>query len=43
VYRARGERDAAVRELRKAMEVLADAQPACVWAQRTRAALAEVQ
>ena len=43
VYRARGERDAAVRELAKAMGVFADAEPACVWAQRTRAALAELR
>jgi tetratricopeptide (TPR) repeat protein len=43
VHRARGEEDEAVRQLEKAMLVLENAEPACVWAQRTREALAELR
>jgi pentatricopeptide repeat protein len=43
VHRARGEEDEAVRELQKAMQVFESAEPACVWAQRTREALAELR
>jgi tetratricopeptide (TPR) repeat protein/tRNA A-37 threonylcarbamoyl transferase component Bud32 len=43
VRRERGEEDEAVRELQKAMQVFENAEPACVWAQRTREALAELR
>jgi tetratricopeptide (TPR) repeat protein/tRNA A-37 threonylcarbamoyl transferase component Bud32 len=43
VHRARGEEDEAVRLLERAMRVLENAEPACVWAQRTRQALAALR
>jgi len=43
VYLARGEEDQARRELEKAMQVFENAEPACVWAERTRAALVELR
>jgi tetratricopeptide (TPR) repeat protein len=43
VHRARGEKDEAIRLLERAMRVLENAEPACVWAQRTREALAELR